>query len=189
MGRGQRGLPERVSSNLTQMTDDWDAERIDEGLCYRLMRPGEEKQVCALVACVFSEFIAPGFAPEGVEAFLDYAQPDALLRRSLGDHHFVLVATMDARIVAAIEMRDNEHISLLFVDKVHQGRGIGRELVQRALQACASVGPGPAKVSVNSSLSAASFYERLGFQQMSPPQVQDGIRFVPMELRRRSDDG
>jgi GNAT superfamily N-acetyltransferase len=154
---------------------------MDEGRRYRLMDPGEEEQVCALVTAVFRSYVAPGFPPEGVQAFLDYVQPEALLARSLGGH-FVLVAEVDGRIVGAIEVRDEEHISLLFVDRSHQRRGIGRELVRRALRVCGAVGLPPSQISVNSSLFAVPFYESLGFRPTSAPQVRDGIHYVPMVL-------
>jgi GNAT superfamily N-acetyltransferase len=179
-------LGQMEDSSLGQMTMSQEVERMDKEPCYRLMNPGEEERVCALVADVFNEYVAPGFAAEGVRAFLDYVQPDALLARLLRDH-FVLVAEIGAQIVGAIEVRGNQHVSLLFVHRSYQGRGIGRELVQRALQVCNSAGSGPPQVSVNSSLLAVSFYEKLGFRRTSAPQVQDGIRYVPMELGDRAD--
>jgi hypothetical protein len=45
----------------------------------RLMGTNEVTEVCNLVMCVFNEFIAPSYSQEGVNEFLKYAQPDALL--------------------------------------------------------------------------------------------------------------
>jgi hypothetical protein len=38
---------------------------MDERVTIRQMKPGEEPDVCALVARVFDRFVAPGFPPEG----------------------------------------------------------------------------------------------------------------------------
>jgi predicted GNAT family N-acyltransferase len=145
------------------------------------MRPGEEPAVCDLVARVFEAFVEPGFSSEGVQEFLGYAEPDALARR-VQDNHFVLVAVTGDEIVGMIEVRSHDHVSLLFVDaRVHR-RGIGRELLQRALAICRHNRPDLQQVDVNSSLFAVPVYKRLGFRQVGPEQVKNGIRFVPMVL-------
>jgi 8-oxo-dGTP diphosphatase len=147
----------------------------------RFMEPGEEGAVCDLVARTFGEFVAPDYSTEGVQEFLEYVQPDALLQRSLGTH-FTLLAVMQDQIVGMIEVRDDDHISLFFVDRGHLRRGIGRELLHKAAQICRRRRPTAAEMSVNSSLYAVPVYERLGFRQTGPDQVKNGIHFVPMAL-------
>jgi predicted GNAT family N-acyltransferase len=145
------------------------------------MQAGEESVVCDLVARVFEAFVEPGFSPEGVEEFLGYTEPEALAQRAQ-DNHFVLVAATGDEIVGMIEVRNHDHVSLLFVDaRVHR-RGIGRGLVQRALDICLNGRPDLQQIDVNSSLYAVPAYERLGFRQVGPERVENGIRFVPMVL-------
>lgn len=148
---------------------------------YRLMKSGEETVVCELVNRVFDQFVAPHYVPEGVCEFQKYADPKKLYQRSQ-ENHFVLVAVTADKIVGVIEVRDYDHVSLLFVDRQFQGQGISRKLLIRALKICREHKPDLRKVEVNSSPNAAPIYRRLGFQQTSPEQVVNGIRFVPMVL-------
>ena len=162
---------------------------MEEPLQYRPMNPGEETRVCELVSLVFNEFVAPLYAQEGVQEFFKYVDPVLLWKRSQ-ENHFVLVATIQDKIAGMIEIRDHNHISLLFVDRQFQQRGISKELLRRALEICLQQEPKLAEVSVNSSPNAVQVYEKLGFYQKSPEQVKNGIRFVPMvlELSRAEAD-
>ncbi len=145
------------------------------------MRPGEETQVCELIARVFDEFIAPDFSPEGVDEFLKYIQPNALQERS-ETNHFALVAVLAEKLVGVIEIRNHNHVSLYFVDKAHIGEGIGKALWHQALAICRRDNAGLTHISVNSSPYAVPIYEKLGFQQTKAEQVVHGIRFVPMAV-------
>ena len=150
-------------------------------LSYRLMKSGEESAVCDLVIRVFDEFVAAQYSDDGAQEFLKYVEPNALLERSQGDY-FVLVAVLRGEIVGMIEVRDYDHISLLFVDKRFQRVGIGRELLRRALDICINHRPRLSRISVNSSPNAVTAYLRMGFRQQEPEQTVNGIRFVPMAL-------
>ena len=146
------------------------------------MEAGEEQQVCDLVVRVFTDFVAPLYSPEGVHEFLTYAADPDRLRDRLQANHFVLVAELQERIVGAIEIRNNDHISLFFVDGESQRKGIGKELWRRALDICLANRPGLSKITVHSSPNAVAAYRRLGFQAEGPEQTVNGIRFVPMAL-------
>jgi GNAT superfamily N-acetyltransferase len=145
------------------------------------MRPGEADNVASLIERVFRGQVAPTFSSEGVREFLAYAAPDAIQRRPTSGH-FVLVAVIGQQIVGAIEARDHNHVSLLFVDPVHQRQGIGRGLVDRAVSICRAHEPGLQEISVHSSPNAVPAYQRLGFHAQGPERTIDGIRFVPMVL-------
>ena len=151
-------------------------------IIYRFIKTGEEIEVCSLVNRVFDEFVAPDYGDDGVQEFRKYVNPPALLQRGQ-DNHIVLVAAEENKIVGIIEIRNNDHISLLFVDAPFQGRGISRTLTDRALEICRQNKPTLTEVTVNSSLYALPIYKRLGFQQTQPEQVINGIRFVPMALK------
>jgi ribosomal protein S18 acetylase RimI-like enzyme len=159
---------------------------MEETVQYRFMEPSEETGVCNLVIRVFNEFIAHQYSHEGVREFLKYVQPELLLRRSQ-KNHFVLLATIQGKIVGMIEIRHNRHVSLLFVDKRFQQRGIGRELLRRSLKICKleislKRSPELQGVSVNSSPNSIQIYERIGFCRKGSEQVKNGIRFTQMVL-------
>jgi len=150
------------------------------------MRPGEEDEVCGLVGRVFKAFVAPHFSQEGVDEFLRYVEPTAMTARA-GANHFVLVAELTGKIVGAIEVRNWQHISLLFVDGPLQRQGVARELFCRALETCMGHTQGLRQITVNSSPNAVGAYERLGFQSLGPEQTVNGIRFVPMSIAINED--
>ena len=107
--------------------------------------------------------------------------PGSLAQR-VQDNHFVLVAIAHDEIVGMIEVRDHDHVSLFFVDPRFHRRGIGKELMQRALDTCRHNRPDLQQIDVNSSSYGVPVYERLGFRPAAPEQVKNGIRFVPMVL-------
>lgn len=148
---------------------------------YRPMQPGEEGAVVALVARVYGAYVAPQYSEEGNEEFYRYLQADRLAERALSSHS-TLVAVVNGEIVGAIEVRQCDHVSLLFVDGRFQGRGISRELLRRALTPCREERPEVDEITVNSSPNAVAVYERLGFRPVGEERTVNGIRFTPMAL-------
>jgi len=154
----------------------------DETIIVRQLTAKDVGEASELVIRVFNEFVAAEYSAEGVEEFHRYARPDALRDRAQGNHLGLLALVQDA-IVGVIEVRGQDHISLLFVDPAYQRQGIARRLLRRALQISGAVGPGPGEISVNSSTYAVPIYEKLGFRQAGERQVVHGIGFTPMVLR------
>lgn len=152
-----------------------------ETLTYRLMHPTDVLNVSDLIARVYNELVASEHSPEGVQEFYRYIQPSAFLARQ-ESNHFTLISVLQNNVVGIIEVRDYNHISLLFVATEYQRQGIAKELFHRAIQICQSNKPGLSRVSVNASLYAVPIYEKLGFRGIGEKQVINGISFVPMVL-------
>jgi predicted GNAT family N-acyltransferase len=146
---------------------------------YRQMRTGEEQAVADLAARVFNHVVAPHYADEGVQEFLRYASADRLRDRLQADH-FVLVAEERGELVGLIEVRHSKHVAMMFVTR--PGRGVGKELLRRAIARCRQAVPELARVTVHAAPGAVEIYARFGFQALEPERVQNGIRFVPMAL-------
>ena len=157
---------------------------MDDALVYRYLQPGEETAVCNLVTRVFNEFIAPDYTDEGTREFNAYIEPERLASRYQSNHKVIVatIATHHDEIVGMLELRNGEHISLLFVDKRFQHKGISRRLVQQAIDICRQDNPNQRQMSVNSSPYALPVYKRLGFHVTQPEQVSHGIRYIPMVL-------
>ena len=150
-------------------------------LTYRTMQPEEADRAAELVSRTFLEFVAPAYPAEGTQTFLTYAGADPL-RERLAAGAVTLIALEGDDLVGMIEMRRLDHISLLFVDGQHQGRGIARELTRRALAIARAADPALTRVTVNSSPNAVEAYRRLGFQLTDDLQQQNGIIYQPMAL-------
>jgi predicted GNAT family N-acyltransferase len=85
--------------------------------------------------------------------------------------------------VGMIEIRDYQHISLLFVDSNYHRQGIGKKLWIEAFKKCIHSSSKVTSFTVNSSPFAVPIYEKLGFSKVSEEQVVTGIRFYQMLLR------
>ncbi|MGD9366730.1 MAG: GNAT family N-acetyltransferase [Desulfobacteraceae bacterium] len=149
---------------------------------YRQMQPGEETRAIELVSGVFHEFVAPLYSDEGVKEFMKFADAETLAERLEGDD-FVLIAESLDEIIGVIEISAYRHIALFFVAPEHQRRGIGRELLRKALDECLAYNPNLNEITVNSSPNAVSAYRALGFIERDKEKTINGIRFVPMALK------
>ena len=150
------------------------------GFTFRKMHHGEERDVCHLIHRSFEHSVATACTKRGQRNFKKYADPEEIARRVRTDH-FVLLALSGGDIVGMIEMRNHRHVSLLFVDPEFQGRGVGGELFEKAVESCRSTYPALAVVTVNSSPNALRAYERMGFTVTGREQNINGVRSVPME--------
>jgi GNAT superfamily N-acetyltransferase len=145
----------------------------------RPIEAGEEESVGDLVRRVFDRFVAPDFPEEGIREFLRYAHPSELARRCR-EGQLTLVAEVRGELAGVIEMRDLEHVAMLFVER--PGRGLGRKLFETALGMCRDRRPELTSISVYSSRYAVKAYERLGFRVSGEEQTKNGIIFIPMRL-------
>ena len=73
-----------------------------------------------------------------------------------------------------------KHICMLFVDKEYHKKGIGKKLVEIAINICKSCNNELKTVTVNSSPYAVEFYHKIGFKDIENEKIEDGIRFTPM---------
>jgi len=159
---------------------------MTDPIVYRPMEPADAAAVSRLILDSFGEFIAGEYSDEGRAEFARYVQPEAIVDRSRANH-FVLLALAGERPAGVIELRDNDHVSLLFVDSQFQRHGLARALLMRALSAARPAKPGLDRVTVNSSRFGVPIYEKLGFRQTGPERSVNGIVFIPMAHRLGPD--
>lgn len=145
----------------------------------------EAPMVSLLVNRVFDEFVGVDYSPEGIETFKSFASTESIQSRMRLPNSFTLVAKADGAIVGVLETRDYSHISLLFIDEAHQGRGLSRRLFERAKEGCLSHDPKLREITVNSSGYAIRIYAALGFTTDSEMQEKNGIMYLPMTYRIR----
>ena len=157
---------------------------MDTPIEYRRIKEGYVNQVFSFIEAVFNQFVAPEFSQEGVDEFMRYIQPDTLASH-LGENYFGLLATAGETIIGTIVMRDYEHVALFFVDSQHQRKGVGKELLSRALEHCRNFGVNNSQIKVNSSPNSVNAYKKLNFEPTDKEQCVNGIRFVPMAMHLR----
>ena len=149
---------------------------------YRLMRPEDAAEVSALILSGFDAHIASEYTPHGIAEFRKYAETAALVDR-INHDHFIVVATRDDLIVGMIEMRQNNHVALLFVAEAFQRQGLSRGLFGHAIDQVRRHGGALERITVNSSRFGVPAYEALGFRQTGPERAVNGIVFTPMAMR------
>lgn len=147
----------------------------------RFVNRDEWEEAMALAWKTFLEFEGDVYSPEGIRNFEDFITDSALKRRFLMGAYQMMAAYEGSKLVGMISMRNEKHISLLFVDRDYHRRGIGRALVL-ALASYVKREMGHKQLTVNASPYGVEFYHSLGFFDLGPQKQQDGIIFTPMLL-------
>jgi GNAT superfamily N-acetyltransferase len=162
-----------------------------EAIEIRLFRPTEAEAVSALVREVFDQHVAPSFSPQGIAEMHEHLSPEAIAERArthatlVAWQHVASAPGSGTEPVGVIEVRKKDHVSMLFVRTSHMGLGVATTLLNRALDACRTAGR--PRMTVNSSLNAQTFYERLGFSPTGNPRHVNGIAYLPMERRLQDE--
>lgn len=141
----------------------------------------EWQDAMALAWKTFLRFEADVYSPEGVRNFENFITDSTLYRMFVMGTYQLFVALDRDKIVGMITLRDSTHISLLFVDEAYHRQGIGRSLI-KYLTDYLITEVGADRVTVNSSPYGVAFYHKLGFRDIRPEVVRDGIIFTPMEF-------
>jgi GNAT superfamily N-acetyltransferase len=127
------------------------AKSEDAAALYSLVKRTADKMVCK------------DFTPGGAEEFFKAVR---MLVHDRPEGHILLTARRNGVLVGMIDVRDNYHICLFFVDMNEQHKGIGRQLFDEIRRRCRASDTPPI-FEVNSSLFAVPIYEKLGFKK--PP--------------------
>ena len=140
----------------------------------------EINQASNLIQQVFDEFIFEDYRKDGIDYF--YGMTNALsIRERFINGSLIFVAKKDIRIIGYIEVINLNHIYLLFVEKEFQKKGIARKLSDFALRILKEKNIELKEITVNSTLSAVRFYEKLGFIKIADYQFKNGILSFPMK--------
>ncbi|MBC3948586.1 GNAT family N-acetyltransferase [Pseudomonas folii] len=117
--------------------------------------------ISRIIVAALRKSNAQDYSPDIIEQVQQSFSPSAIL-------HFltcrqVYVASLDDHVVATASL-DNDIVRSVFVDPVHQGKGIGHRLMS-TLEAIATQN-GVKLLRVPSSITAEGFYLSLGFQKL-----------------------
>lgn len=150
-----------------------------------LIRPlyrDEWDDAMALAWRTFMKFEACDYTQEGVNSFQDFITDSVLHKMFVMGVYQVFGAFENGKIVGVISLRNETHISLLFVEAAYHKRGIGRALIKYVSEYICNE-EGFERMTVNASPYAVGFYHRLGFCDLGEEETNDGIRYTPMECR------
>ena len=136
-----------------------------------------------LVNNVFDEFVGKDYSEEGNESFKEYTETKNVIIRFSEKSSKFFVAKRDKEIIGALEIKNNDHISLWFVNKKFHGKGIGRKLFEYYLEKLLHNNIEVKTITVNSSIYAEKIYEKIGFIKTNEMQEKNGIKYIPMEYR------
>ena len=134
-----------------------------------------------MVWAVFSEFIAPDYAQEGVDQFKAFIDPNLVTGKMDRGEFRIWGAFANKRIAGVIALRPPHNIALFSVDGQYHRQRIGRKLFDTVLRDKTAT-QGWKKIAVNASPYAVDIYRRLGFVPTNTEQTVNGMRFMPMEF-------
>lgn len=134
----------------------------------------------ALAWRTFMRFEANDYSTQGVRSFQEFITDTTLYRMFVMGAYQLFCAFDGKRLVGMISLRNETHISLLFVDALYHKKGVGRALIDYVGK-YVLLEEGFHKLTVNAAPYAVGFYHKLGFQDTDIEKTNDGIRYTPME--------
>lgn len=135
-----------------------------------------------LVWQVFWECDREDYEEQGIQTFQHFIRRESM-EENMDSGKMVFFGAYEAsRLVGVVAMRDGFHVSLLFVDKDYQRKGVARRLVRRAAAYCLDQDPSLRHITVNASPKGVPAYLAMGFYPLSPEQKKEGMRFTPMRI-------
>ena len=134
----------------------------------------------ALAWETFLKFEAEEYGEEGTKHFRDFLADGMLRRMFIIGEYPMYIALDEDKCVGLISLRNKKHISLLFVDEAYHKRGIATALME-AMKNYVVEEHGGNALTVNAAPYAVGFYHKIGFEDVAPQLMQDGIRYTPME--------
>lgn len=147
---------------------------------YRMATEKDWEPAMKLAWETFLVFEAREYSREGIESFRDFISDQWLKKMFLKGEYQMFVALKDETLVGFISVRNEHHISLLFVDKDYHHRGIGSTLI-RKLGEYLITEMGVDYMTVDSAPYALGFYHKLGFWDLAPQQRKQGIIYTSMK--------
>lgn len=142
----------------------------------------EWEEAMQLAWDTFILYEAPEYSKEGIESFRNFVKDPILKRLFLERKYRVIAAFDNGFMVGILGVRNETHVSLLFVDSEYHRKGIAKSLMQKAFEITYN-DYGKREMTVNSSPYAVGFYHKMGFIDTDCEQTTDGIRYTPMRVR------
>ena len=139
----------------------------------RQLLNNKKDEALLFVKRVYIESKDESYSEQGIETFCNFVNNKKITKS------FKVYGAFENDILKGLIATDSQkrHINLFFVDKVSQGKGIGKELMRVVVN-----NNGNSYITVNSSRYGVPIYEKLGFEKIEDEKEQDGLKFTPMKL-------
>ena len=133
----------------------------------------EKSEALLFAKRIFIESEDESYSKEGIETFCNFVDNKKITKS------FKVYGAFEDNILKGLIATDRRkrHINLFFVDKVSQGKGIGKKLMNIVVNNNEN-----SYITVNSSRYGVPIYEKLGFVKIEDEKEQDGLKFTPMKL-------
>ena len=133
----------------------------------------EKDEALLFAKKVYIESKDESYSEQGIKTFCNFVDNKKITKS------FKVYGAFENNILKGIIATDSQkrHICLFFVDKVSQGKGIGKELMKVVVNDNEN-----SYITVNSSRYGVPIYEKLGFIKIEEEKEQDGLKFTPMKL-------
>lgn len=155
---------------------------MNDNILIRTINENEWEEAMNLAWDTFILYEAPEYSKEGITSFRNFVRDPILKTLFIEGKYNILAAFNNNIIVGIIGVRNETHISLLFVDSEYHKKGIARRLVEKTFERTYEK-YGKREMTVNSSPYAVGFYHKMGFVDTDIEQTTDGIRYTPMKAR------
>ena len=135
-------------------------------------------KISSLIQQLTTKYIIKDCTKEGADILLNSMRAEIIESQLLaGDDYYL--AEESQQLVGVIGIKSNQHLFHLFVEQTLHHQGIAgllwnKVISQKQYQNCS--------ITVNSSLNALGFYQKLGFVAVSSMQVKRGIPSIPMKI-------
>ena len=132
--------------------------------------------VSTLCLMSFNQFVAPTLSAQGIATFKQIATVENIKLR-MNEGHIVLVYEEKNVIRGMIELKDENHLAMLFIHPEYQKQGLGKILLDAIkLYVQSDI------LTVRASLNAVQFYEKYGFFKTGSVSEFSGLKYQSMAL-------
>ena len=132
---------------------------MNDNILIRTINENEWEEAMNLAWDTFILYEAPEYTKEGITSFRNFVRDPILKTLFIEGKYNVLAAFNNNIIVGIIGVRNETHISLLFVDSEYHKKGIARRLVEKTFERTYEK-YGKREMTVNSSPYAVGFYHK-----------------------------
>jgi len=144
----------------------------------------EFDEVIKLTWETFLEFEAPDYDKIGINQFKKDIIENATFKDACISGKNKTFGAFDSnKLVGIIVIRDENHITLFFVKKEYQRKGIATQLFHEFVEEMKKIDKKENYITVNSSPYGIPFYHKIGFIDTNTEQIINGIKFTPMEYQ------